>query len=84
MLDLFVSRYAEVRARFEEKIYNGEVYPCLYVVYPESSNAWKYNFKVCKRHSEEEKKLAYAHNNKCLEVEEEKMLGMGIKLDSGV
>ena len=46
MLDLFTARYVEVRAWYEKKIATGEVYPCLFVVYPESPNAQKYNFKV--------------------------------------
>ena len=79
MLDLFTARYAEVRAQCEEKIANGEVYPRLFSVYPESPNPQMYDFKVHKRYSEEDEKLAYAHD-KCLQKEET----WGIKLDSGI
>ena len=44
----------------EEKIASRDIPPCLFVVYPESQNARKYNFKVCKQYREEEKKLACA------------------------
>lgn len=83
MLDLFTASYAasyvEVRPWCEKKIVNGEVAFCSFVVYPESPNAQKYDFKVCKRYSEEEEKLACAHN-KCLKQEET----WWIKLDLGI
>ena len=38
---------------------------CLFVPYPESLEAWKYNFKVCERYCVEEEELAGALDNSC-------------------
>ena len=72
-------RYAKVRLWYKEKIASGNIPPCLFVVYPESPNAWKHNFNVCEQYHEEEKKLASALN-KILELEE----NWCIKVDSWI
>ena len=76
LLDMFGVRFAEVRVGCEKKIANGEVYPCLFVVHPDSPIAQRYNFKACERYSEEEEKLALDHNKSFQEEE-----ACGIKLD---
>ena len=73
---MFGARFAEVKARYEEKIVNREIYPLLFVVDPDSPIAWMYNFKARERYSEEEEKLARDHD-KSLQEEET----CGIKLD---
>ena len=62
MLDMYLARFVEVRAWCEKNFATEEVYPHLFVVYPESPNAWMYNFKVCKRNSEKEEKLTCDHD----------------------
>ena len=58
MLDMFWARFAEVRARCQEKTTTGEVYPCWFVVHPDSPIAWMYDFKAHERYSEKKEKLA--------------------------
>ena len=54
-----------MRSWYEETIASEKMYPHLFVISLESPNARKYNFKVCKRYCEEEKKLANALDKYC-------------------
>ena len=68
-----------MRAWCEEKIANGEIHACLFVVHLDSPIAQMYNFKACERDSEEEKKLACDHDTSLQEEET-----WGIKIDLGI
>ena len=58
-----------MRAWCEEKIANGEIHACLFVVHLDSPIAQMYNFKVREKDSEEEKKLACDHDTSLQEEE---------------
>ena len=62
ILDLYEERYAEERLRCEEKIASGVLPPCIFVPYPVSQEARKYDFKVCEWYCVEEEELADALN----------------------
>ena len=78
ILDLYAERYAEVRSRCESKIASGDLPPCLFVLYPESQEARKYDFNVCEGYRVEEEELAGALDKSC-----ELNKNWCIKVDSG-
>ena len=78
-LDMFGTRFTETQVRGKEKIDTGVVYPLVFVVSQDSTIAQMYNFKVCERNSEEEKKLACDHDTSLQEEET-----WGIKIDLGI